>query len=146
MANTLVPMGWRVGRLDNVWSDMDRMMGAFLGGESRESADWAPRLDLSETDSHFEVRLDLPGVSEDNLEIEFHEGHLAISGARIASTDEDDRSWHRVERRRGSFRRVIRLGDEVEADGVEAEYTDGVLKIVAPKVEKARARRIALKS
>ena len=41
---------------------------------------------------------------------------------------------------------MIRLGDEVEADGVEAEYTDGVLKIVAPKVEKARARRIALKS
>ena len=146
MANTLVPMGWRVGRLDNVWSDMDQMMGAFLGGEPKGSVDWAPRLDLSETDSHFEVRLDLPGVSEDNLEIEFHEGHLAISGARIASTDEDDRSWHRVERRRGSFRRVIRLGDEVEADGVEAEYTDGVLKIVAPKVEKARARRIALKS
>jgi len=146
MANTLVPMGWRVGRLDNVWSDMDQMMGAFLGGESKESVDWAPRLDLSETDSHFEVRLDLPGVSEDNLEIEFHEGHLSISGERIESTDEDDRSWHRVERRRGSFRRVIRLGDEVEADGVEAEYTDGVLKIVAPKVEKARARRIALKS
>ena len=146
MANTLVPMGWRVGRLDNVWSDMDRMMGAVLGGESKEAVDWAPRLDLSETDSHFEVHLDLPGVSEDHLEIEFHEGHLSISGERIEATDEDDRSWHRVERRRGSFRRVIRLGDEVEADGVEAEYTDGVLKIVAPKVEKARARRIALKS
>ena len=146
MANTLVPMGWRVGRLDNVWSDMDRMMGAFLGGESRESVDWAPRLDLSETESHFEVHLDLPGISKDDLEIEFHEGHLSISGERNESTDEDDRSWHRAERRRGSFRRVIRLGDEVEADGVEAEYTDGVLKIVAPKVEKARARRIALKS
>ena len=49
MANTLVPMGWRVGRLDNVWSDMDRMMGAVLGGESKEAVDWAPRLDLSET-------------------------------------------------------------------------------------------------
>jgi len=146
MTNKLVPMGWRVGRLDNVWSDMDRMMGAFLGGESRESVDWAPRLDLSETESHFEVHLDLPGISKDDLEIEFHEGHLSISGKRDEPTEETDRSWHRVERRRGSFRRVIRLGEEVEADGVEAEYTDGVLKIVAAKAEKARARRIALKS
>ncbi len=146
MANQLVPMGWRVGRLDNVWGDMDRMMGAFLGGGSRESVDWAPRLDLSETDSHFEVHLDLPGISEDDLEIEFHEGHLSVSGKRDELTEETDRSWHRVERRRGSFRRVIRLGEEVEADGVEAEYTGGVLKIVAPKTEKSRARRIALKN
>ena len=145
MSNTLVPMGWKVGRLENVWDDMDRMMGAFLGGESGKSVDWAPRLDLSETDSHYELHLDLPGVSEDDLEIEFHEGHLTISGHRGESSEESDRSWHRVERRRGTFRRVIRLGDEIEEDGIEAEYTDGVLGIRVPKSEKVKARRISLK-
>ena len=145
MTNTLVPMGWKVGRLENVWGDMDRMMGAFLGGDRGKSIDWAPRLDLSETDTQFELHLDLPGVSEEDLEIEFHEGQLSISGKRELS-EETERSWHRVERRRGSFRRVIRLGDEVETDGIEAEYTDGVLGIRVPKSEKVKARRISLKS
>ena len=145
MANTLVPMGWKVGRLENVWGDMDRMMGAFLGGDQGKSVDWAPRLDLLETDTQFELNLDLPGVSEEDLEIEFHEGHLSISGKRELS-EETERSWHRVERRRGTFRRVIRLGDEVEAERIEAEYTDGVLKIIVPKTEKVLARRISLKS
>ncbi|GIS59744.1 MAG: hypothetical protein CM1200mP2_19690 [Planctomycetaceae bacterium] len=91
------------------------------------------------------MRLDLPGVSEDNLEIEFHEGHLSISGERIESTDEDD------DRGTASNAVAVRfVGDSARrrgrGRGVEAEYTDGVLKIVAPKVEKARARRIALKS
>ena len=146
MTSTLVPMGWRVGRLENVWNDMDQMMGAFLGGDRGKSIDWAPHLDLSETDTHFELHLDLPGISEDELEIEFHDGQLSISGKRDELSEETERSWHRVERRRGTFRRVIRLGDEVEAEAIEAEYTDGVLKIVAPKTEKGQARRIPLKS
>jgi HSP20 family protein len=146
MTSTLLPMGWKVGRLENVWGDMDRMMGAFLGGESGKSVDWAPRLDLSETDSHYELHLDLPGVSEDDLEIEFHEGNLSVAGHRGESPDEPDRSWHRVERRRGTFRRVIRLGEEIEAEGIEAEHTDGVLVIRVPKAETVKPRRISLKS
>ena len=146
MTNTLLPVGWKVGRLENVWDDMDRMMGAVLGGDEGKSVDWAPRLDLSETDAQFELHLDLPGVSEEDLEIEFHEGHLSISGKRDEFSEETDRSWHRVERRRGTFRRVIRLGDEVESERIEAEYTDGVLQIVAPKTEKVLARRITLTS
>ena len=146
MTNKLVPMGWKVGRLENVWDDMDRVMGAFLSGDHGKSVDWSPRLDLSESDTQFELYLDLPGVAEEDLEIEFQDGHLSISGKRDGLSDETDRSWHRVERRRGNFRRVIRLGDEVETEGIEAEYTDCVLKIVAPKTEKVLARRITLKS
>ena len=146
MTNKLVPMGWKVGRLENVWDDMDRVMGAFLSGDHGKSVDWSPRLDLSESDTQFELYLDLPGVAEEDLEIEFQDGHLSISGKRDGLSGETDRSWHRVERRRGNFRRVIRLGDEVETEGIEAEYTDGVLKIVAPKTEKVLARRITLKS
>ena len=146
MTNKLVPMGWKVGRLENVWDDMDRVMGAFLSGDHGKSVDWSPRLDLSESDTQFELYLDLPGVAEEDLEIEFQDGHLSISGKREGLSDEADQSWHRVERRRGNFRRVIRLGDEVETEGIEAEYTDGVLKIVAPKTEKVLARRITLKS
>ena len=146
MTNKLVPMGWKMGRLENVWDDMDRVMGAFLSGDDGKSVDWSPRLDLSESDTQFELYLDLPGVAEEDLEIEFQDGHLSISGKRDGLSGEADRSWHRVERRRGNFRRVIRLGDEVEPEGIEAEYTDGVLKIVAPKTEKVLARRITLKS
>ncbi len=144
--NTLSPLGWKVGRLDDVWNDMDRVVGAFLGADRDRTVDWAPRMDLSETESHFTLQVDLPGISENDLEIEFHEGVLTISGAREDTPDEANRTWHRVERRRGIFRRAIRLGDEVEADGIEAEFTGGVLSILVPKAEEARPHRISLKT
>ena len=59
MTNKLVPMGWKVGRLENVWDDMDRVMGAFLSRDHGKSVDWSPRLDLSESDTQFELYLDL---------------------------------------------------------------------------------------
>ena len=144
MANTLVPFGWRLGRLENVWGDMDRVMGEMFG-DSQPKVDWAPRLDLSETETHYEVLLDLPGVSSDEIEIEFKDGDLWITGKREEVQSDEKRSWHRVERYHGTFRRVIRLGDDVEAGDVEAEFADGVLTVTAPKAARARSHRIEIK-
>lgn len=145
MSNTLVPFGWRLGRLENVRGDMERMMGGLFDGGQQAEAAWAPRLDLSETETHYEVRLDLPGVSKGEVEIEFKNGDLWITGKREEVQSDEKRSWHRVERYHGTFRRVIRLGDDVEAGDVEAEFADGVLTVTAPKAARARSHRIEIK-
>ena len=145
MSNTLVPFGWRLGRLENVRGDMERMMGGLFDGSQQAEAAWAPRLDLSETETHYEVRLDLPGVSKGEVEIEFKNGDLWITGKREEVQSDEKRSWHRVERYHGTFRRVIRLGDDVEAGDVEAEFADGVLTVTAPKAARARSHRIEIK-
>ena len=67
---------------------------------------------------------------------------LVISGERKEEYEEDGKTWHRLERSTGSFRRVIPLEATADADKIDATYRDGVLRIVVPKAEEAKPRRI----
>jgi HSP20 family protein len=120
----------------------------FATGDRHEEppATFAPRANLAETDTAYEVTVDVPGMKPDELDLEFKDNRLSITGERKKETEDQGTTYHRVERHFGKFRRLVSFDAPVDADKVEAEYADGVLKITVPKSEEVRPRRIEVKS
>lgn len=102
------------------------------------------RINLSETETDFRITAELPGIEPDDVEIEILGDRLMISGEKHAEHTEKDekegRTYHRVERMSGAFRRAIELPFEIDADKVAAEFRNGVLTITVPKPEAVTAK------
>jgi HSP20 family protein len=105
-----------------------------------------PSLDLSETDAGIDVRMDVPGIKPDDIDIQLSGNLLTISGHRKEEKEEKGRTFHRVERRSGSFSRTLTLPCAVKEDKVDAQYHDGVLTINMQKTEEAKSRKIKIKA
>lgn len=101
-----------------------------------------PSLDVSETDGAIEVTMDVPGMPAEDIDIQLHENSLTVTGTHKEEHEEKERSYHRVERRRGSFSRTIPLPCAVAEDKVQAKVKDGVLEIHLPKSDQAKKRKI----
>ncbi|MDY0165104.1 MAG: Hsp20/alpha crystallin family protein [Thermoguttaceae bacterium] len=97
-------------------------------------------------DFEYEITLDLPGLKPDEVNVELKENQLWVSGERRHEAEEKGKTYHRIERAYGQFRRVIPLASQVKTDAIEAEYHDGVLRITVPKSEAAQPKRIEVKS
>jgi hypothetical protein len=91
------------------------------------------------------VTIDLPGMTSEDVDIEVKQGELWVTGERKSEEQQEGQTWHHIELRYGRFQRVFRFGEDVEADKVEATFSDGVLRISAPKAESARRKHIAIK-
>ena len=111
-------------------------------GDAEQQAVWAPRVDLAETEDHYLVHLDVPGMKREDLQIRFQDGQLSISGERRAEHTESDKDLVRVERSFGRFYRAFTLPRRVNDDQIEASYQDGVLTVRVPKAEETKPRRI----
>ena len=146
MSTSLVPFGLP-GLSHDFRREFDGLMQRFFQNneEPRDVVVWAPRLNLAETEDKYEVSLDLPGMTPENIDIELKQGELWITGNRQGEKEETGKAWHRVERFYGEFRRVVRLGEDVDPENITAEYNDGVLTIAVPKTALAKARKIAVK-
>ncbi|MES3032403.1 MAG: Hsp20/alpha crystallin family protein [Gemmatimonadota bacterium] len=109
---------------------------------------WMPPVDIYETESAFVVESDLPGVHEENVDIQFDRHTLTISGTRAATLPVRDKNAQlrvfSAERLSGNFARSIRLPEHVDAEKIEATFTQGVLKITVPKSSVAVARKISI--
>lgn len=103
---------------------------------------FAPSLDLSETDSTLEVRMDLPGIKPEQVDVQVSGNLLTISGERKEEREEKGRAFHRMERRCGSFARTVSLPCPVKEEKVDAQYRDGVLTITLPKTDEARSHKV----
>ena len=106
--------------------------------------DWAPSVDISETDDNFEVRAELPGVAKDDLDVSVKDNLLTLSGEKRQDNTDDTQNYRRVERRYGSFQRRFTLPSEVATDDIKAEYSDGVLTLSIPKAEAAKPTEIPI--
>jgi HSP20 family protein len=114
-------------------------------GEGKEIitvADWIPTVDISETDSEYQIKAELPEVKKEDVRVTVEDGVLTISGERRHETEEKGKKFHRVERSYGSFVRSFTLPDHVDDTKVKAEYKDGVLHLRLPKSEKAKPQAI----
>ena len=110
------------------------------------SQSWVPSSDISETEDHIKIHLDLPGLNRENLDIQLTGNNtLTIRGERKFE-EVDKMKYHRVERFYGTFARSFVLPTNVEADKISATFKDGVLEVVLPKAESAKARKITIKS
>jgi len=129
-------------------NEMNRLFGSVFdtppqgnGGTLRR---WMPAMDLVETEDHFVLRADLPGLSEEDVNIEVEERVLTISGERKAEHTENKDGYHRVERAFGSFSRSLTLPEGVNAEAVSASFDRGVLEVRIPKPEQRKPRKISI--
>lgn len=114
-------------------------------GNGALSATFAPELDIAEKDTCFELRMDIPGMESKDMDIQVQGNTVTISGQRKEEKEEKGKTYHRVERRSGSFSRTVTLPCAVTEKEVAAEYTNGVLSVVLPKSEEARPKKISIK-
>jgi HSP20 family protein len=110
------------------------------------TSNWTPAVDIEEQTERFLITADVPGVLPEDIEITMDDGILTIKGERKEERDVEANGFHRVERVSGSFYRRFSLPDSADPERISAEGKNGVLEIVIPKGEKAKARRITVKS
>jgi len=108
-------------------------------------AEWAPAVDITEDDKEYLVKAELPEVNKENVKVTVENGILTISGERQFEKEEKGRKYHRIERSYGSFVRSFGLPDDADAEKVEAQFTDGVLKVHVAKSEAAKPKQIEVK-
>lgn len=146
MTTTLVPFRTRYpGMFGDFRRELNQVMESFLGSENHEStAYFTPLCNVAETENHYDISMDLPGVVLDDVNVELKKGELWITGERKFEELREGQ-WHRYECPRGHFQRIIRLGAEVDMDKVDAEFRDGVLHVNVPKTESAKPKRIRIR-
>jgi HSP20 family protein len=105
---------------------------------------WMPAMDLVESDESFVLRADLPGLSEEDIKIEFEDGTLTVSGERKAEHESKSEGYYRVERAFGSFSRSLTLPQGIDPEAVTANFDRGVLEVRIPKPEQRKPRRIEI--
>jgi HSP20 family protein len=121
--------------------EVDRLFNNDTSGPLRR---WMPAMDVVETDDQFVLRADLPGMSEEDVNIELEDRVLTVSGERKAEHEATKGGYHRVERAFGAFVRSLTLPDGVDPEAVEASFDRGVLEVRIPKPEQRKPRKIAI--
>ncbi|WP_020589971.1 Hsp20/alpha crystallin family protein [Desulfobacter curvatus] len=135
MFGTMDLLRKRMGRL---FSDYGRL---YLSGPEFTLTSNSPRTNLLESGDTFDVQVEVPGISKDNLNIKIQGNYLEISGKRSVDTPEGYKV-HRNERGRNTFSRSFTIPNGVDAEKVEAELKDGILYLTLPKSETAKPRMI----
>lgn len=121
---------------------MERFFGPAVGRlADRQTfglSDWAPAVDVAETDDAYQIRADLPSLDKGDVHVDVKDGMLVIAGERRHERTEDDpnKRWHRVERTFGRFQRSFTLPQDVDPERIEATCKDGVLEVSLPKTHK----------
>jgi HSP20 family protein len=135
--------------LSTLQNEMNRLFNTVFDAPSPANGGstlrrWMPAMDLVETDDHFVLRADLPGMSQDDVKIEFEDGTLTVSGERKAEHESKNEGYYRVERAFGSFSRSLTLPQGIDPEAVTANFENGVLEIRVPKPEERKPRRIEI--
>lgn len=127
--------------------EMDDMLSRFgMEPENWPSLEHVPALDLSETEATVEVKMDVPGIKPEDIEIQVRGNLLTISGKTQEEKEEKGREFHRIERHSGSFSRSVTLPCDVVGAKAKAEYKNGVLTLTMPKTEPVHAQKIEVKA
>ncbi len=134
--------------------EMEEMFGRYGRGRSLLSpgsqdvvatGDWAPRVDIAETNKEFSITAEIPGVEKGDVRIKVDNGVLTIRGERKQEKEEKDKKFHRIERFYGSFTRSFTLPDNVDESRIEASFKDGMLTLSVPKTEESKPKTIEIK-
>lgn len=130
---------------DELYREMDTVVQHLFGDENVPQG-FAPRTNVAETETAFEISLELPGVNPEDVHVGIENGYLVVQGERKSETEQEGKKFHRVERRYGAFRRAVRVPEHTAEDRIEAHYRDGILTVVLPKGEKEKTRKIAIRT
>jgi HSP20 family protein len=128
---------------------MDRLMeSAFVPTESWAQAgdSFNVHMDFSETPEAYEIKLAVPGVNPDDIDISLENNTLSVRGEMRNESEQEDASHHLREIRYGTFSRSLMLPSNVNAEAIEAECDNGILRLRLPKTEAAKPRRIQVRT
>ena len=120
--------------------------GATAGKDQLMAGTFVPPVDVYEDEHNLVLKLEVPGVEEENLNIEWENNVLTVKGERKFEKEEKEENFHRIERRYGAFTRTFRLPNTVDGDKAEAHYDKGVLKVTVPKRAEAKPKQIKVAS
>lgn len=134
----------------NMQREMNRLFDNFFRGGVQDDgsfglSSWMPAVDIAEHDNEFVVKVELPGVSKDDVKVTLESNILTIRGEKKQDRETKNENYHRLERTYGSFQRSFTLPSSVRNDKIEAVYKDGILTITLPKAEEAKPKLIDVK-
>lgn len=140
-------------RTNDVWglqSDINRLFDAFMSPFERTEmkTSVSPKLDIAELKDKYEIKAELPGIDEKDINLSVEDGLLTISGEKKAETEEKEKGYYLKECSYGTFSRSVRLPENIADDKISAQFKKGVLVIDMPKTQQiqSKARKIAISS
>ncbi|MDH3687912.1 MAG: Hsp20/alpha crystallin family protein [Gammaproteobacteria bacterium] len=122
-----------------LWPDLDVFKDIEIPFRGRPW-DMSPRMDMTETDKTYEITAELPGLDEKDLDVSLSDDVLTIKGEKREEREKSDKDYHLKERRYGNFRRTFRLPEDVDTSKVDADFSKGLLKVVAHKSKQAKKK------
>ncbi len=132
--------------MDRLFSDQFLMpFGRWGLGQTDGLQNFAPKVDISETEKDIKVRAEVPGIDPDDVSIEVTEDMLSISGTTEKTNEEKDENYYRMERSQGHFSREFILPSKIDADSVNAEAKNGVIAITLTKLPSEQKRKVEIK-
>ena len=132
-------------RLTSLRDEMNRLFESTFGREFGVIGGWSPSLDISQDKDNVFVKIELPGMKKEDIDISLHNGMLVISGERKQESEVHEGETFRSERYFGRFHRTVALPTLVDAEKVNAAYKDGILTVTLPKAEEAKPKQIEVK-
>jgi HSP20 family protein len=142
--------------LSSLQAEMNRLFHTFFdsptgtgtgtgnGGNVGSLRRWHPAMDLVETEDHFVLKADLPGVVESDVKVELEDNVLTIAGERRHEEEAKSGGYYRLERATGVFSRSLTLPEGIDPEAVQASFDKGVLEVRIPKPEERKPRRVAI--
>ena len=134
--------------LRSLQDEMTRLFsGVAPSGMNREdmlNGAWNPSVDIYEDKENLVLEAELPGMNQEDFELSFENNILTLRGDRRFEKKTEGDNYHRVERSYGAFTRAFTLPQTVTADGAQAEYNNGILRVTLPKREETKARKIEI--
>jgi HSP20 family protein len=136
------------GDFDDAFNRM--MPGLFartsrIGSENGGKFAWAPSADISETDSEYLIRAELPAVRKEDVKVTLEEGMLTIHGERKEEKESKGEKFHRIESFRGTFSRSFSVPDNIDELAIRADSKDGVLTVHLPKSKASTPKTVEVK-
>ena len=128
-------------RMNRLFDDAGR---GWRADEPAATTTWSPAVDIFETEGEIIVKAELPGMERKEITLHLENNVLSLRGERKFEKETKDENYHRIERSYGAFSRSFSIPATVDDENIRAEYKDGVLNIVLPKKEQARAKQIKI--
>jgi HSP20 family protein len=121
----------------------DEWTRPFFDVEGLSECEWMPPADITETENHYVITVEVPGIDMKALDVAFDDGVLAIKGEKTKAVEVNECAYC-SERYTGSFERRFKIPGHVDQETIDATYHDGVLKVMLPKDEKSKAKKIEI--
>ena len=127
-------------RLNSIFSEFGRPVAGE--NESLSSLSFVPPVDVYEDTQKLSLRMEIPGVRLEDIDVQIENNTLTVRGERRFSSEDKEENFHRIERRYGSFARTFNLPQTLETDNVVATCEHGILSIAIPKKPEAKPKQI----